>query len=681
MFNIHYFAIKTYRICTIYTLLVEVRPISELLSLSHLFQISFKSSSMISINQAQLIRGSKTLLNETSLTIYPGHKVGLVGANGTGKSSLLALILGQVHLDKGDINVPSGWEIATVAQETPALDVSAINYVIDGDLEYRQLEAELDKAQREDNGHNIAVIHGKIDAIGGYAIHSRAASLLAGLGFSEAKQNDPVKSFSGGWRMRLNLAQALLCRSDLLLLDEPTNHLDLDTMYWLEGWIKAYQGTLILISHDRDFIDGIVDEIVHVENQKLNYYKGNYTAFERIRAERMAQQQVAFERQQKERAHMQSFVDRFRYKASKAKQAQSRLKALERMAELLPSHADSQFSMAFRKPDALPNPLVTMEQVSVGYGDTEILKRVHLNLVPGARIGLLGRNGAGKSTLIKLLSEELKPMTGKYETNPGLNIGYFAQHQLEFLRLDDSPLQHLMRLAPTKREQELRDFLGGYGFNGEMALAPVRPFSGGEKARLVLALLVWQRPNLLLLDEPTNHLDLEMRHALTLALQTFEGAMIIVSHDRHLLRLSCSDYYLVDQGEVRSFNGDLDDYHQWLLDAAKEENKKLASMDATPAQDKKQQKRIEAELRKQLSPIKKQQTKLEKQQQKASDRLIALEAQLAETSLYDADNKAQLTQVLTERTQLTQDLEASEMEWLTLQEQIEDIEQAASING
>ncbi|WP_299492129.1 ABC transporter ATP-binding protein [uncultured Shewanella sp.] len=633
---------------------------------------------MISINQAQLIRGSKTLLNDTSLTVYPSHKVGLVGANGTGKSSLLALILGQVHLDKGDINVPSGWEIATVAQETPALDVSAIDYVIDGDIEYRQLEAQLEKAQIEDNGHDIAIIHGKIDAIGGYAIQSRAASLLAGLGFSETKQSDPVKSFSGGWRMRLNLAQALLCRSDLLLLDEPTNHLDLDTMYWLEGWIKAYQGTLVLISHDRDFIDGIVDEIVHVENQKLNYYKGNYSAFERIRAERMAQQQVAFERQQKERAHMQSFVDRFRYKASKAKQAQSRLKALERMTELLPSQADSQFSMAFREPEALPNPLVTMEQVSVGYGETEILKRVHLNLVPGARIGLLGRNGAGKSTLIKLLSEELTPMKGKYETNPGLNIGYFAQHQLEFLRLDDSPLQHLIRLAPTKREQELRDFLGGYGFNGDMALAPVRPFSGGEKARLVLALLVWQRPNLLLLDEPTNHLDLEMRHALTMALQTFEGAMIIVSHDRHLLRLSCSDYYLVDQGEVRSFEGDLDDYHQWLLDAAKEENKKLSSSDATPAQDKKQQKRIEAELRKQLSPIKKQQTKLEKQQQKANDRLLELEAQLAETSLYDSDNKAQLTQVLAERTQLTQDLEASEMEWLTLQEQIEDIEQAAA---
>ncbi|QFU24398.1 ABC transporter ATP-binding protein [Shewanella eurypsychrophilus] len=629
---------------------------------------------MISISQAQLIRGTKTLLDETSLTIYPGHKVGLVGANGTGKSSLLALILDKISLDKGDISLPSGWQIATVAQETPALDVSALDYVIDGDFEFRELEVKLAQAQQDDNGNEIALLHGKIDAIGGYAIKAKAGALLAGLGFSEADQSNSVKSFSGGWRMRLNLAQALLCRSDLLLLDEPTNHLDLDTMYWLEGWIKAYQGTLILISHDRDFIDGIVDEIIHVEHQKLNYYKGNYTAFERIRAERMAQQQVAFERQQKERAHMQSFVDRFRYKASKAKQAQSRLKALERMAELLPSQADSPFHMAFREPESLPNPLVTMEKVSVGYGDKEILKSVQLNLVPGARIGLLGRNGAGKSTLIKLLSEELAPMKGKYETNPGLNIGYFAQHQLESLRLDDSPLQHLTRLAPSHREQELRNFLGGYGFNGDMVLSPVRPFSGGEKARLVLALLVWQRPNLLLLDEPTNHLDLEMRHALTMALQTFEGAMIIVSHDRHLLRLSCSDYYLVDQGQVVSFNGDLDDYHQWLLDAAKAANKAIASTEVKPAQDKKQQKRLEAELRQKLSPMRKVQLKLEKVQQQANDRLSEIETLLADMSLYDAENKAKLTQVLAERTTLTQELEESEMEWLEVQENIEVIE-------
>ncbi|MCS6177631.1 ABC transporter ATP-binding protein [Shewanella baltica] len=630
---------------------------------------------MISINQAQLIRGSKTLLDETSLTIYPGHKVGLVGANGTGKSSLLALILGHLSLDKGEFSLPSGWQIATVAQETPALDVSALEYVIDGDSEYRQLEALLHKAQEDNDGNTIALLHGKIDAIGGYAIHSRAGSLLAGLGFSEADQSNPVKSFSGGWRMRLNLAQALLCRSDLLLLDEPTNHLDLDTMYWLEGWIKSYQGTLILISHDRDFIDEIVDEIVHVENQKLNFYKGNYSAFERIRAERMSQQQVAFERQQKERAHMQSFVDRFRYKASKAKQAQSRLKALERMTELLPSQADSPFYMEFRAPEALPNPLIKMEQVAIGYSDKPILSKVHLNLVPGARIGLLGRNGAGKSTLIKLLSGQLSPMTGLYEPNPGVNIGYFAQHQIEFLRLDDTPMQHLVRLAPNAREQELRNFLGGFGFNGDMALSPVRPFSGGEKARLVLALLVWQRPNLLLLDEPTNHLDLEMRHALTMALQTFEGAMVVVSHDRHLLRLTCSDYYLVDQGEVRAFDGDLDDYHQWLLDAAKaNSNQNSTSDEIKPAADKKQQKRLEAEIRQKVSPLKRKQTKLETEQQKLSERLAELEHLLADSELYDQDNKAKLTSVLTERTSLTQTLEDSEMQWLELQEEIDAME-------
>ena len=634
---------------------------------------------MINISQAQLIRGSKTLLDDTSLTIYPGHKVGLVGANGTGKSSLIALILGHLHLDKGDFSLPAGWQIATVAQETPALDVSALEYVLDGDVEFRQLEAQLNQAQHENDGNAIALIHGKIDAIGGYSIRARAGALLAGLGFSENEQSNPVKSFSGGWRMRLNLAQALLCRSDLLLLDEPTNHLDLDTMYWLEGWIKSYQGTLILISHDRDFIDGIVDEIVHVENHKLNFYKGNYSAFERVRAERMAQQQVAFERQQKERAHMQSFVDRFRYKASKAKQAQSRLKALERMAELLPSQVDNPFQMAFREPEALPNPLVVMENVSIGYSEKTILKQVQLNLVPGARIGLLGRNGAGKSTLIKLLSGQLQAQTGKYQPNPGLNIGYFAQHQIEFLSLDDSPLQHLVRLAPPNtREQELRNFLGGFGFNGDMALAPVRPFSGGEKARLVLALLVWQRPNLLLLDEPTNHLDLEMRHALTMALQSFEGAMVIVSHDRHLLRLSCSDYYLVDQGVVKAFEGDLDDYHQWLLDAAKAAQASHKSDNQTPGEqiDKKQQKRIEAELRQKTSPLKKQQAKLETQQQKIAQRLAELETELADGSLYDAENKAKMTQVLNERTSLTQEMDESEMNWLELQEQIEEIEQA-----
>ncbi|MDF0535526.1 ABC transporter ATP-binding protein [Shewanella sp. A32] len=632
---------------------------------------------MITISHAQLIRGSKVLLDDASVTLYPGHKVGLVGANGTGKSSLLALIMGKLHLDKGDISVPAQWRIATVAQETPALDMAALEYVLDGDREFRDLESQLKLAEQRNDGNAIADLHGKLDAIGAYSIRARAGSLLAGLGFGESQQSQPVKSFSGGWRMRLNLAQALLCRSELLLLDEPTNHLDLDTMFWLEGWLKSYQGTLVLISHDRDFVDAIVEEIIHVENQKLNFYRGNYTAFEAIRAERMAQQQVAYEKQQRERSHMQSYVDRFRYKASKARQAQSRLKALEKMTELLPAAVDNPFQMEFRPPSALPNPLVMMENVAVGYGDTTILNSVHLNLVPGARIGLLGRNGAGKSTFIKLLAGQLEPQRGKYQPNPGLNIGYFAQHQVEYLRLDDTPLQHLQRLAPEQREQELRDFLGGFGFQGDMALSPVRPFSGGEKARLVLALLVWQRPNLLLLDEPTNHLDLEMRHALTVALQDFEGAMVIVSHDRHLLRLTCDDYYLVDSGKVEHFAGDLEDYHQWLLDAAKAA-KPQPQTDGKPQQDKKQQKRQEAELRQKLSPLKKQQGKLEDEQQKVTERLAELENLLADTELYAEQYKARLTEVLAERTTLNQQLEQSELSWLELQEQIDSIELAAT---
>ena len=629
---------------------------------------------MIFISEAQLVRGNKTLLDDTSLTVYPGHKVGLVGANGCGKSSLLSLIQGTLQLDKGDFSYPAAWQLASVAQETPALDVCALDYVLDGDKEYRQLEAVLEQAQADDDGNKIALVHGKLDAIGGYSIRARAGALLAGLGFNQQEQQNPVRSFSGGWRMRLNLAQALLCRSDLLLLDEPTNHLDLDTTYWLESWIKSYQGTLILISHDRDFIDAIVDEVVHIEHQKLNYYKGNYTSFERVRAERMAQQQASYEKQQKERAHMQSFVDRFRYKASKAKQAQSRLKALERMAELMPSHADSPFRMSFKTPDALPNPLVAMEKVQIGYGETPILNSVKMNLVPGARIGLLGRNGAGKSTLIKLLSGQLEPMSGEYKPNQGLKIGYFAQHQIEFLSLDDSALMHLQRLSPDAKEMELRNFLGGFGFIGDMALDPVRPFSGGEKARLVLALLVWQRPNMLLLDEPTNHLDLDMRHALTVALQTFEGAMVIVSHDRHLLRLTCNDYYLVDAGRVQSFNGDLDDYHKWILEANKADTRNDTPKSSGDVIDKKEQKRKQADLRNKLSPLKKSQTKLERQQEKMTSRLAELEERLGDMSLYDDENKSELKSVIDERTQLSQDLEESEMEWLELQEQIEEIE-------
>ncbi|WP_163934767.1 ABC transporter ATP-binding protein [Paraferrimonas sp. SM1919] len=630
---------------------------------------------MISINQVQLLRGSKSLLDEASSTIFPGHKVGLVGANGCGKSSLFALLQGKLQADKGECQLPSDWQLASVAQETPALDTSAIEYVIDGDHEYRQLQQKLELAQNQNNGEKIALIHGQIDAIGGYAIHARAAELLAGLGFSQSEQNQPLKSFSGGWRMRLNLAQALLCRSDLLLLDEPTNHLDLDTIYWLESWLKQYQGTLILISHDRDFLDNVVSEIIHIEHQKLNNYKGGYSAFERIRAEKLAQQQAQYEKQQVAKAHMQAYVDRFRYKASKAKQAQSRLKALEKMQDLLPAQADNPFSMNFLPPQSLPNPLVSMENISAGYGDNIILKSIKMNLTAGARIGLLGRNGAGKSTFIKLLSGQLAPISGVYQASPGLSIGYFAQHQLETLRVEDSPINHLQRLAPLEREQKLRDFLGGFGFSGDKATSAVGPFSGGEKARLVLALLVWQKPNLLLLDEPTNHLDLEMRHALTMALAQFEGAMIIVSHDRHLLKACCDDFYLVDNQQIAPFTGDLEDYHSWLLESAKSAKSSLNSATKNSvSQDKKELKRQQAELRKQLSPLKKSQQTLEQQQAKLTEQLNNIEQQLADNSLYSEDNKNKLKQLLLDQASLKEQLEESELDWLDLQQQIENIE-------
>ena len=533
---------------------------------------------MIVATNIEFIRGGKPLLENASATINPKQKVGLVGANGCGKSSFFTLLKQEHQVDAGELTIPHHWRLASVAQETPALDSNALQYVIDGDHAFRRLQAKLKQAEDDDNGTKIAEMHIQLDNAGGYTIESRAAELLAGLGFSEQAQGRSVSDFSGGWRMRLNLAQALLCPSDLLLLDEPTNHLDLDAVIWLEKWLKQYQGTLVLISHDRDFIDSIVDKIIHIEQNKLHEYTGNYTSFERQRAEKLAQQQSSFEKQQVQMDHMQDYIDRFRYKASKAKQAQSRIKALEKMEQLLPAHVDNQFSFSFREPDALPLPLLTLEKVSAGYEDQLILDKIELNLVPGSRIGLLGRNGAGKSTLIKLLSDQLKPKSGKLEINPAAKIGYFAQHQLEFLSLDESPLQHLMRLAPDEKELPLRNFLGSFGFQGDKVLDKVAPFSGGEKARLVLALLVWQKPNLLLLDEPTNHLDLEMRHALTIALQAFEGAMIVVSHDRHLLRTTIDDLYLVHDKKVEPFEGDLDDYHQWLSDQQRIESKQSKVM-------------------------------------------------------------------------------------------------------
>lgn len=635
---------------------------------------------MITLSDIQLLRGGKPLLDQASATLHPGDKIGLVGKNGCGKSTLFALIKDELSIDAGSFSKPAHWEMAWVAQETPALERTAIEYVIDGDREYRGLEGQLQKAEVADNGTLVAEIHGKIETIGGYSIKARAAELLDGLGFSQEQMTWNLTQFSGGWRMRLNLAQALLCRSDLLLLDEPTNHLDLDAVMWLERWLQSYPGTLILISHDRDFLDPIVNRIVHVENQKLNEYTGNYSSFENQRAQKLILQQAMYQKQQKQMAHMQSYIDRFRYKASKARQAQSRIKALEKMEQVLPAQFDNPFSFEFREPDALPNPIMMMDEVSAGYDDKLILEKIRLNLVPGSRIGLLGRNGAGKSTLIKLLSGELKQQGGELSYSQGVKIGYFAQHQLETLHPEETPLQHMMQIAPKHTEQQLRDYLGSFGFQGEKALDKVAPFSGGEKARLVLALLVWQKPNLLLLDEPTNHLDLDMRQALTFALQTFEGAMVIVSHDRYLLRATTDDLYLVHDRQVAPFDGDLNDYYKWLTEQQKVERKEAQAQ--APAKDgansaaaKKEQKRKEAEFRKLTAPIRKKLTQFEKQMDKLTLALEEAEQQLSDTSLYEAENKAKLNEVLALQASSKSQLEEVEMDWMSTQEELEQMEQ------
>lgn len=635
---------------------------------------------MIVFFSLQIRRGVRVLLDNATATINPGQKVGLVGKNGCGKSTLLALLKGELQAEAGSATFPSNWSMAWVNQETPALDVPCIEYVIDGDREFRALEHKLQQANEKNDGHAIAVIHGQLDAIDAWTIQSRAASLLHGLGFSQAQLQSPVKSFSGGWRMRLNLAQALLCRSDLLLLDEPTNHLDLDAVIWLEKWLKSYSGTLILISHDRDFLDPIIDKVLHIEQESMFEYTGNYSSFEGQRAMKLSQQQALYESQQVRAAHLQSYIDRFRAQATKAKQAQSRIKMLEKMEMVSPAHVDNPFHFSFRKPESLPNPLLKMEKVSAGYAEKVILESIKLNLVPGSRIGLLGRNGAGKSTLIKMLAGDLPPLHGEISLSKGIKLGYFAQHQLEYLHADESPLQHIARLAPDQTEQQLRDYLGGFGFKGDQVTDPTGRFSGGEKARLVLALVVWQRPNLLLLDEPTNHLDLDMRQALTDALMDFEGALVVVSHDRHLLRSTTDEFYLVHGGMVAQFDGDLDDYQQWLAEQNKLElqqtrdlleKDKPASASTVTAQDRKDQKRRDAEFRQLTQPIRKKITELEKKMEKHSASLAELEAKLSDAAIYEQDKKAELTDCLKKQTEHKSALEDVEMEWMDLQEQLE----------
>lgn len=635
---------------------------------------------MIQLKNITLRRGNKVVLQEAQLTVHPGQRVGVVGKNGVGKSSLFGLLRAELHQDAGECSLPAAWVIAHVAQETPALNSSALDYALDGDKELRQLEVALADAEARHDGEAIGHLHDEMARIDGYAAPARAARLLAGLGFSETAQQQPVASFSGGWRMRLNLAQALMCRSDLLLLDEPTNHLDLEAVLWLEDWLTRYPGTLLLISHDRDFLDTVTSHIAEVASGKITLYTGGYSDYERARAERLAREAALYSAQQKQIAHLENFIRRFKAKATKARQAQSRVKALERLERVACAQVDSPFSFEFRDPDSQPSPLVRLEGVSIGYGDIPLLQRLELSVEAGARVGLLGPNGVGKSTFIKLLAGELAALGGKVTRAKELRVGYFAQHQLETLREAESPLWHLNRIAPDVREQELRDFLGGFDFRGEMVSSPVGPMSGGEKARLALALIVWQRPNLLLLDEPTNHLDLDMRAALTLALQDYSGALVVVSHDRALIEATTDSFYVVGEGTVKVFEGDLEEYRQQRLeqDRARQQaqrQEQQADSGNAPMVDRKAQKRLEAEARQRLSA---QRKPLEKQLAQYEKTLTALQAEkgtldtlLADGAMYQPEQKNQLQQALKRQGEVSAALAEVEEQWLMVQMELE----------
>lgn len=641
---------------------------------------------MLTFSSLSLRRGVRLLVSDVSFTIHRGEKVGIVGANGCGKSSLLALILGELQPDAGSFELPSQLVIAHVAQELHADERDAIEFVMDGDQELRATQAAIADAETRDAGALLGELHARLDAIGGYDARSRAGRLMHGLGFAAADETRAVDSFSGGWRVRLNLARALMCRSDLLLLDEPTNHLDLDAVIWLEEWLRNYPGTLLMIAHDREFLDRTVDRIVHIEAGAARLYSGNYSAFEEQRATQLAQRRSMYERQQREIQHMMSFVERFRAKATKARQAQSRLKALERMERIAPAHVDSPFEFSFLPPQKLPRPLLTLEKQSAGYGDRRVLESVSMTIAPGNRIALLGRNGAGKSTLMKLLAGELPAQAGRRTEARDLRIGYFAQHQLEQLTPEDSPLVHLRRLgaeaAARATEQELRGFLGGFGFSADRVFEPVGPFSGGEKARLVLALVSYQRPNLLLLDEPTNHLDLEMRQALAVALQDYEAAVVLVSHDRHLLSAVADELILVDQGQARPFEGDLDDYARWFSirdpSAAGEAPtpptgpNASANLSANLSIDqKKQRKRAAAQRRSRLSPLQAEIARIETRMQTLEVRRKELESSLASPEIYAAEAKVRLQELLQSQVQLTRDIETEETAWLEANERLE----------
>ncbi|MFI0473329.1 ABC-F family ATP-binding cassette domain-containing protein [Halomonas sp. HMF6819] len=639
---------------------------------------------MIALRQVALQRGTQTLLEGADLTLHNGVKAGIIGANGAGKSSLFKLLLGELGPDQGDVEMSGGQRVAHMAQEVEALDRSIIEYVLDGDVALRQAQQELRDAQRADDAHREAELHGLIETLDGYTAESRAAQLLVGLGFLQANLTQPLSSFSGGWRMRVNLARTLFMPSDLLLLDEPTNHLDLDALLWLENWLTRYPGTLLLISHDRDFLDAVCDHIVHMHQQNVELYRGNYSRFERTRAEKLALQQAQAAKQQARREEIERFVARFKAKATKARQAQSRVKMLERMEEIAVAHVDSPFHFTLPAADKTSHPLLVLDDARLGYrGDTEEtvqLDKVNLTLLPGSRIGLLGPNGAGKSTLIKTLTGELELLAGKRVPGEHLAIGYFAQHQLEGLDVTATPFVHVQRLSPTASDQEIRNFLGGFGFKGDDAFATVAHFSGGEKARLALSLVAWQKPNLLLLDEPTNHLDLEMREALTQALSAFEGTVILVSHDRHLLRATVDEFWRVADHRVEPFDGDLDDYRAWLKtrleESRREERVEKSERQAQqPSVDRKASRKAAAALREKLRPQKKARDQAEKAMEAAQAALEKVEETLADPELYtDPARKAELTEALAEQARCKERVDSAEQQWLAAEEDLEAME-------
>ena len=629
---------------------------------------------MLKLEKVDLLRGGRGVLRDVNLEIHSRNKVGVTGRNGAGKSSLLQLIAGDLHADSGTVAIPKGLRIARVAQEFESTDRIAIEYVLDGDRELRRLQSELDAAEQAGDGRRQALVHGKLDDVDAYAAPARAAQIMRGLGFQRSDENAPLASLSGGWRMRLHLAQALMWRSDLLLLDEPTNHLDLDAVIWLEGWLRGYEGILLLISHDREFMDPLVDHIAHVEGGRVRIYPGNYSSFEQYRATELAQREANYRKQQREAAHMRRFVDRFRYKASKARQAQSRLKALARMEMIAPAHVDSPFHFGFATPAHLPEPLLRLESVSAGYDGQAVIQNVNINLVPGDRIALLGANGAGKSTLMKALAGELSPLSGERLPAARLSVGYFAQHRVEHLDAAGSPLLHMQRLDARAGEQRLRDFLGGFGFRDERVQEPVSRLSGGEQARLALAMILFQGPNLLLLDEPTNHLDLEMRHALSLALLEFPGAAVLVSHDRHLLRTVAERLYLVAEERVTDYAGDLEDYARWLTERRRASGQCAPGRGPRTGEGGRARRQASAQHRQRLKPLRQELARLEAELTRLGRQRAALEEALADPAVYQDDAKDRLKSLLVDRGRVDRTLIEVEAGWMAAGERLERIQ-------